>query len=81
MDVCGNGAPTQCPTIAQLAILFHATPPRAIGFRGKLSLRYPPCQVCLWTAIGHFYRKKWGCGSDSLRYHKSDRGIATPVLR
>ena len=33
-------------------------PYSAIGFRGKLFLRYPPCKACLWIAIGHFYGKK-----------------------
>ena len=42
----------------------------AIGFRGKLSLRYPPSKACLGTATGHAYRKKRGCSSDSLRYHR-----------
>ena len=44
-------------------------PYSAIGFRGKLSLRWPPLLGCLWIAIGHFQGKKWGCSSDSLRYH------------
>ena len=62
-----------------MAILFRATPPyRAIGFRGKLLLRYPPSKACLWIAIDHFHRKKWGCSSDSLRYHRTH--IATGVL-
>ena len=41
-------------------------PYSAKGFRGELCLRYPPCEICLGTAIGHFYGKKWGCSSDSL---------------
>ena len=53
-------------------------PYSAIGFRGKLFLQYPPCQVCLRIVIGHFYRKKWGCSSDSLRYHR--KHSATGVL-
>ena len=56
----------------------------AIGFRGELFLRYLPFKACLGSAIGHFHGKKWGCSSDSLRYHKKtqcDRGIATPVSR
>ena len=53
-------------------------PYSATGFRGQLFLRHPPCQVCLWTAIGHFYRKKWGCSSDSLQYHR--KHSATGVL-
>ena len=53
-------------------------PYSAIGFTGKLFLRYPPCWVCLWNAIGQFYRKKWGCSSDSLRYHR--KHSATGVL-
>ena len=53
-------------------------PYSAIGFRGKLFLRYPPSKVCLWTAIGHFEGKKWGCSSDSLRYHR--KHSATGVL-
>ena len=43
-------------------------PYSAICFRGTFFLRCPPCQVCLWIAIGHLYGKKWGCSSDSLRY-------------
>ena len=54
------------------------TPYSTMGFRGRLFLRYPPCQVCLWIAIGHFYGKKWGCTSDSLRYHR--KCSATGVL-
>ena len=52
---------------------FVGRPYSAIGFRGKLFLRYPPpppSKPCLWTAIGHFYGKKWGCSSDSLRFHR-----------
>ena len=45
-------------------------PSSAIGFRGKLFLRYPPFLACLLTAIGHLQGKKWGCSSDSLRYHR-----------
>ena len=29
-----------------------------IRFRGKLLLRYPASEACLWIAIGHSYRKK-----------------------
>ena len=47
-------------------------PYSAIGFRGKLFLRLPPCYVCLWIAIGHFYGKKSGCSSDSLRDHRKN---------
>ena len=47
-------------------------PYSAIGFRGQLLLRYPPSQACLWTAVGHTYRKKWGWSSDSLRYRRKD---------
>ena len=50
----------------------------AIGFRAKLFLRCPPPSACLWTAIGHLYRKKWGCSSDSLRHHR--KHSATGVL-
>ena len=53
-------------------------PYRAIGFRGKLLLRYPLSKACLWTTIGHFFGKKWGCSSDSLRYHR--KHSATGVL-
>ena len=53
-------------------------PCSAIGFRGKLFLQYPPSKACLWIAIGHLYRKKWGCSSDSLRYHR--KHSATGVL-
>ena len=53
-------------------------PYSAIGFRGKIFLRYPPCWVCLWTAIGHFMDSKWGCSSDSLQYHR--KHSATRVL-
>ena len=35
-------------------------PYSAIGFRGKPFLRYPPCSVCLWTAIGHFAERSGG---------------------
>ena len=49
------------------------TPYSAIGFRGELFLRY-----CLWIAIGHFYGRKGGCSSDSLRYHR--KHSATGVL-
>ena len=45
-------------------------PYSAIGFGGKLFLRYPPSKACLWIAIGHFYGKRWGCSSDSLRHHR-----------
>ena len=53
-------------------------PYSAIGFRGKLFLRYPPSKACLWIAIGQFYRKKWGYSSDSLRHHR--KHSATGVL-
>ena len=53
-------------------------PYSAIGFRGKLFLRYPPFLACLLTAIGHLQGKKWGCSSDSLRYHR--KHCATGVL-
>ena len=53
-------------------------PYSAIGFRFKLSLRYPPSKACLRIAIGHFNRKKWECSSDSLRYHR--KHSATGVL-
>ena len=56
------------------AISCDAPHKRAIGFRGKFFVRCPPCQVCLWIAIGHFYRKKWG----SLRCHR--KHSATGVL-
>ena len=46
------------------------SPYSAIGFIAKFFLRCPPYWACIWTAIGHFYRKKWGCSSESLRYHK-----------
>ena len=39
---------------------------------------HPPSKACLWIAIGRFYRKKWGCSSDSLRYHR--KHSATWVL-
>ena len=35
-------------------------PCSAIGFRGRLCLRYPPCQVCLLIAIGHFAERSGG---------------------
>ena len=53
-------------------------PYSAIGFRGELFLRYPPCELCLGIAIGHFYGKKCGCSSESLRYHR--KHSATGVL-
>ena len=53
-------------------------PYSAIGFRGKLFLRYLPSKACLWIAIVHFYGKKWGCSSDSLRCHR--KHSATGVL-
>ena len=53
-------------------------PYSAMGFRGKLFLRYPPFLACLLTAIGHLQGKKWGCSSDSLRYHR--KHSATGVL-
>ena len=53
-------------------------PYSAIGFRGKLLLRYSPSKACLWIAIDHLYRKKWGCSSDSLRYHR--KHSATGVM-
>ena len=59
------------------AILRDA-PYSAIGSRGKLFLRCPPSKACLWTAIGQFYGKKWGCSSDGLRYHR--KHSATGVL-
>ena len=34
-------------------------PASAVGFRGKSFLRCTPSKACLWTAIGHFYGKKW----------------------
>ena len=74
---------SQCPTIARSAIPFYCDAPyTAIGFRGTFFLRCPPSQACLWLATGHLYGKKWGCSSESLRYHKKtlcDRGITTSV--
>ena len=49
-------------------------PYSAIGFRGKFFFF-----DCLWTAIGRLYGKKWGCSSDSLRYHW--KHTATGVLQ
>ena len=59
---------------------FMRCPCSATGFRGKLFLRYPPSKACLWIAIGFFflYGKKWGCSSNSLRYHR--KHSATEVL-
>ena len=31
----------------------------------------PPLLGLFWIAIGHFYGLKWGCRSDSLRYHRN----------
>ena len=45
--------------------LFFSTPPWR-----SLIYATPPCQACLWIAIGHLYGKKWGCSSDSLRCHR-----------
>ena len=59
-------------------------PYSAMGFRGKFFLRCPPCWVSLWIAIGHFYGKKWGCSSDSLRYHRKHSATGPknpPVLK
>ena len=58
-------------------------PYSTIGYGGKLFLRYPPSKACLWTAIGHLYGEKWGCSSDSLRYHRkhSATGVARQVSR
>ena len=53
-------------------------PYSAIGFRGKLFLRYPPSKAWLWTATVRFYGKKWGCSGDSLRYPR--KHSATRVL-
>ena len=53
-------------------------PYSVIGFRGKLFLRYRLSKACLWTVLDHFYGKKWGCSSDSLRYH--GKHSATGVL-
>ena len=53
-------------------------PYSAIGFRGKPFMRYPLVRPGLWIAIGHLYRKTWGCSSDSLRYHR--KHSATGVL-
>ena len=55
----------------------------AIGFRGRIFLQYPPSKSCLWIAIGHFYGKKWGCSSDSLRYHRkhSAKGVLLHLSR
>ena len=43
----------------------------------------PPSKACLWIAIGLFYEKKWGCSSDSLRYHgkHSASGVVQQVSR
>ena len=50
----------------------------AIGFRGKFLPRCPPSKACFCVAISDFYGKKWGCSSDSLRYHR--KHSATGVL-
>ena len=51
----------------------------ATGSEASFFLRSsPPSKACLWIAIGHFYGMKWGCSSDSLRYHR--KHSATWVL-
>ena len=60
-------------------------PYSAIGFRGKLFLRYPLVRPVFADCDRPFLLRKdlWGCSSDSLLYHRKetqcDRGIATPV--
>ena len=60
-------------------------PKIAIGFKGKLLLRHPLSKACLSIGIGHFYRGKGGCSTDSLRCHRKhsatlsfDRRLAIP---
>ena len=46
-------------------------PYSAIGFRGKLFLRYPPPpRPVFGPAIVQFDGEKWGCSSDRLRCHR-----------
>ena len=42
----------------------------AIGFRGKLFCDTPLVRSVFGLQKAIFYGKKWGCGSDSLRYHR-----------
>ena len=53
-------------------------PYSAIGFRGKFFLRCPPLLGLSLNCDRPFLRKKWGCSSDSLRYHR--KHSATGVL-
>ena len=69
--------------MGRLAILFHAMPQERDRFH-RHAFSAIPSEACLWIAIGHFYGKKWGCGSDSPAIPQKtqcDRGIATLVLR
>ena len=50
----------------------------AIGFRGKVFLRYPPLHGLSLDCDGHLLQKEVGCSSDSLRYHR--KHSATGVL-
>ena len=50
-------------------------PYSAIGFRGNIFLRCPLVRSALGCEGGHFYGKKWGCSSDSLRYHREHSAI------
>ena len=52
-------------------------PYSAIGFKGKVFLRYPPFKACLWVAIGHFHGKKCANTTET----QCDRGRGTGVSR
>ena len=68
-----------CSVLLHLVSHYSATgdtiscdvPYSAIGFRGEPFLRYPPpLQGLSLDCDRPFYRKKRGCSSDSLRYHR-----------
>ena len=63
--------------------LFHAMLLKRDRLQRQVFFAMPLSKACLWIAIGHFDGKKWGCSSDTLRYHRkhSVTGLTRQVSR
>ena len=81
-DRASNPFPGRCP-LASTPPYDFADTSKIRGNASSIEIPLGRGEKAFWIVIGYFYRKRWGCHSDSLRYQKTqcNKGRATGVSR